>query len=263
MNKITNFFKKLFIKSLKISAICGLGIFTIYPLGIDKRDAQSIKSRTNLHTSSPFPFNDFVFIGVDVDMMLSGAGIGTIQSTASGIVLNTLDSTKSYIITAGHVCDPSFDQSFRNLPGYEQNVVVAVYDYYGFVHESTILGIDYDHDLCLLSSEDIWTDGTSVSHAIPMTGEKVYAISAPHSIFSPGNALLFDGYFTGFDDSMNAFYTIPTKPGSSGAGIISGEGSILGIIHSAPAEFENLAIASSLENLKEFLSHYVLFTTSF
>ena len=85
-------------------------------------------------------------------------------------------------------------------------------------------------------------------------GEKVYAIAAPHSIFSPGNALLFDGYFTGYDMTENAFYTIPTKPGSSGAGVINDEGELIAIIHSAPGSFENLAIASSLKNVKHFLS---------
>lgn len=214
-------------------------------------------------SGSYFPFSDFVFISVEVTMEMDGETLGIIHSTASGVVVSTIDRSKSYILTAGHVCDPSFDQEVPDFLPFSQKADITVFDYYGFQHKSTVLGVDQDHDLCLLESLDVWTEGSSLSHKIPGTGEKVYAISAPHSIFSPGNALLFDGYFTGFDDKMNAFYTIPTKPGSSGGGVFDKSGNIVGIIHSAPAEFENLAIASSLENVKEFLSHYVIFITSY
>ena len=262
IKKMTDFFKKAISKFTKISLLCAFGVFTVYPLGIDQNREVFIKNATIPGSSAYFPFSDFVFISVEVSIEMDDVSVGIIHSTASGVVVNTIDRSKSYILTAGHVCDPSFDQEVSSLP-FTQDADITVYDYYGFQHKSTVLGIDKDHDLCLLESNDVWTDGSSVSHSIPATGEKVYAISAPHSIFSPGNALLFDGYFTGFDDKMNAFYTIPTKPGSSGGGVFDTSGNIVGIIHSAPAEFENLAISSSLEHVKEFLSHHVIFITSY
>jgi V8-like Glu-specific endopeptidase len=62
---------------------------------------------------------------------------------------------------------------------------------------------------------------------------------------------------------MNAFYTVPTKPGSSGAAIFNNRGQIVGIIHSAPADFENLAIASSLEQVKMFVYENVNVVVTF
>ena len=263
IKKLTSFFNKLFSKFIKISLLCAFGIFTIYPLGLDQKREAFIKNSTIPGSHAYFPFNDFVFISVEVSIEMNGTQMGMIHSTASGVVVNTLDRSKSYILTAGHVCDPSFDQEYPPSLPLEQKADITVFDYYGYQHKSKVLGINNDHDLCLLESDDVWTDGSALSHSIPASGEKVYAISAPHSIFSPGNALLFDGYFTGFDEKMNAFYTIPTKPGSSGGGVFDKSGNIVGIIHSAPADFENLAIASSLENVKNFLSHYVIFVTSY
>jgi S1-C subfamily serine protease len=173
-----------------------------------------------------------------------------------------MDTTSSYILTAGHVCDPRF--GLPPMPDeMEETIEIVSYDYYGFPHEASIVAVDDEQDLCLLASNDIWSDGSPLANYSPLTGEKIYAISAPQGIFSPGNALLFDGYFTGLDYSMNAFYTVPTKPGSSGAGIFNSRGQVVGIIHSAPETFENLAIASSLEEVKMFAYENVNVVVSF
>ena len=262
IKKLTSIFRKLFSKTVKITLLCTFGIFTIYPLGIDQNRSAFIRNSAIPNSNTYFPFNDFVFISVNAEISVNSTPMGVVKSSASGVVVSTVDKSKTYILTAGHVCDPSFEEEMGSTP-YSQEISIRIFDYYGFQHDASVIGVDNKHDLCLLSSEDIWTDGSPIAHGIPSTGEKVYAISAPHSIFSPGNALLFDGYFTGFDDEMSAFYTIPTKPGSSGGGIFNDNGNIVGIIHSAPSDFENLAIASSLENVKQFMSNYVIFVTSY
>jgi hypothetical protein len=148
-------------------------------------------------------------------------------------------------------------------PEFSKDMDLTVYDYYGFPHSASVISVDDKQDLCLLESADIWSTGSPLANYSPITGERVYTISAPHAIFSPGNALLFDGYYTGLDPYMNAFYTVPTKPGSSGAAIFNNRGQIIGIIHSAPADFENLAIASSLEQVKMFVYENVNVVVTF
>ena len=123
--------------------------------------------------------------------------------------------------------------------------------------------LDVESDLCLLQSDDVWNSGLPISKHMPRTGEKVYSIAAPRSIFSPGNALLFDGYYTGVDQHIDAYFTIPARPGSSGAGVFNDKGHIVGIIHSAAADLENLSIASTVYDIDEFLSKYIIFTSSY
>jgi hypothetical protein len=150
-----------------------------------------------------------------------------------------------------------------HLENYESTSRVIVYDYFGYRHDASIVGVDYEKDLCLLESDDIWNEGLPLSRRMPTTGEKVYSIAAPRSIFSPANALLFDGYFSGLDQDLDAFFTIPARPGSSGAGIFNDRGEIVGIIHSAAMDFENLSIASSVYDIESFLSNYIIFVSAY
>ena len=256
-SKIKKFFVSLTKKTLRICVLVSLGIFVVYPTGISTK-SEIYQKRSNIpETNSPFPFDSFAFISVESELFSGNESVGGMTSSASGIVVMTNDQVHTYILTAGHVCDPAYETKGVYPINMSANSDVSVYDYFGNLHETEVLGVDYNHDLCLLRSPDIWTPGVTLSKYQSKIGEKVYAISAPHSIFSPGNALLFDGYFTGFDPGNNAFYTIPTKPGSSGAGVLNDSGELIGIIHSAPGSFENLAIASSIKNVKYFLFEYV------
>ena len=242
--------KRLLTSAARITLLSAIILFTLFPLGpsTESYDTKRIHVPYEIHD---FPFESFVFMSVDVAVTSEGIPVGELSTTASGVVVQTMDDSRTYILTAGHVCDPTV-----GLPSmysvFDQEVRLTAYDYYGFPHESVVVAVDEEHDLCLLTSEEKWTTGSPVANNSPITGEKVYSISAPHSIYSPGNALLFDGYYTGLDPVMNAFYTIPTKPGSSGAGIFNNRGQIVGIVHSAPADFENVSIASSLEQVKMF-----------
>lgn len=255
--KIGSFFVKLAKQALRSTALVLVGLFVIFPTGISTNQGVYEKRELMPNSNNRYPFESFSFISVTSEVFGLGEKIGEMTASASGIVVRTNDPTHTYVLTAGHVCDPAYETKGLMPAPLRAEVDVVVYDYFGSEHPVVILGVDYVHDLCLLRSKDIWTLGVALSKYPSRIGEKVYAISAPHSIFSPGNALLFDGYFTGYDMTENAFYTIPTKPGSSGAGIINEEGELIAIIHSAPGSFENLAIASSLKNVKHFLYEYV------
>ena len=255
--KIGSFFAKLTKQILRSAALVLVGLFIIFPTGISTDRGTYEKRELMPNSSTGYPFESFSFISVTSEVYHIDEKIGEVTASASGIVVMTNDSTHSYILTAGHVCDPAYETQGLMPSPLRAEVDVVTYDYFGNEHPVDVLGVDYVHDLCLLRSKDIWTPGVTLSKYPSRIGEKVYAIAAPHSIFSPGNALLFDGYFTGYDMTENAFFTIPTKPGSSGAGVVNGDGELIGIIHSAPGSFENLAIASSLKNVKLFLYDYV------
>ena len=255
--KIGNFFIKLTKQVLRSTALVLVGLFIIFPTGISTDQGVYEKRAEMPNSNNSYPFEAFSFISVNSEVYNLNEKIGELTASASGIVVRTSDPTHTYVLTAGHVCDPAYETKGLMPAPLSAKVDVVTYDYFGTEHSVDVLGIDYVHDLCLLRSKDIWAHGVALSKYPSKIGEKVYAIAAPHSIFSPGNALLFDGYFTGYDMTENAFYTIPTKPGSSGAGIINEEGELIAIIHSAPGSFENLAIASSLKNVKLFLYEHV------
>ena len=109
-------------------------------------------------------------------------------------------------------------------------------------------------DLCLITSDEVWTEGSLLATDMPKRGEKVFNTAAPSGIFSSMNVLILDGYFTGFDHVSDAYFTVPARPGSSGSPIYNRDGEIIAIIHSAAMTFENLSISSDQEAIKEFLT---------
>lgn len=269
MNKVRQIGKTLYktlnsmLKSaIRITFAVGVILFTIFPFGSQEQEELARLNRISVpYISHDFPFESFVFITVDAEVYSNDVLLDNMDTSASGVVIQTMDDTRTYMLTAGHVCDPMFGPPVQ--PSFSKDIKITVYDYYGGPHVASIVNVGSSLDLCLLESDDIWSHGSPLASFSPITGEKVYTISAPHAIFSPGNALLFDGYYTGLDPHMNAFYTVPTKPGSSGAGIFNNHGQIIGIIHSAPVEFENLAIASSLEQVKMFVYQSVNVVVTF
>ena len=249
---------------IRILCLSVLGVFILYPTGLpEPRPVSNDYAEFSNGTIVDIPFESFVYINVDSTFPNSEE---TMTVSASGIVIKTLNTDKTYILTAGHACEPLmvvFGPSIGETEDFENDSSVVVYDYFGFRHDASIVGIDYEDDLCLLSSDDKWNDGLPISRHMPRTGEKAYSIAAPRSIFSPGNALLFDGYFSGLDTTLDAYFTIPARPGSSGAGIINDEGHIVGIIHSAAADFENLSIASPVHDIEMFLSNYIIYVSAY
>ena len=259
LKKILRFCKVVGKKILRVFCLSAIGLFVLYPTGLPEPKPRSLEYEYALipqETNIKFPLESFVFITVRTEEY------GGMSVSASGIVIQTLNDKKSYILTAGHACEPLMVLAglTRDLPtSYESTSVVTAYDYFGYPHETKIVGISIKDDLCLLESDDIWNQGLPISKTMPRTGEKVYSIAAPRSIFSPGNALIFDGYYTGLDEAMDAYFTIPARPGSSGAGIFNKNGEIVGIVHSASENFESMSIASPVYDIDSFLSQYVIF----
>ena len=178
------------------------------------------------------------------------------MSKGSSTVVGHKDG-KTYSLTAAHVCmapEPGVGPQGESLPfSYELKSELKLLDFKGIMHVATIVDANAKADVCLLSSEGIWSHAIAVSDEMPDIGTKVYNMAAPRGIFAPGMVPLFQGYYSGRDISGDEFFSIPTAPGSSGSAILNDDGEIVSIIHSAVRNFENLAIGSNLAIIRDLI----------
>jgi len=185
-------------------------------------------------------------------------------SIGSSIVVGKVrDTNTTYVLTAAHVCSEKPRNEFRytNQDGEtflidaEQAVTdITVSDYYGNVRDATVYRIDIPNDLCLLETKELWGTSFKVSDRDPVVGQKTYNVAAPHRIWSPGMVLMMDGYYSGKSQTGFYHYTIPARPGSSGSPILTHDGKIIGMVQRAVVGFENLALSTSTQAIREIVA---------
>lgn len=192
------------------------------------------------------------------DLTASGSGSGMLVESSLGPV----------VMTAAHVCQPELPTEFTH-----EGVTIEIESSITFVvkvptlgqYPATIVRIDRDKDLCLLKTSKTYTHPVPLAKSAPSHGDVVYAISAPYGISGPNMALIFRGFYSGKDVFPHTgkevrFYTIPTKPGSSGSAVFNESWEVIGVIHTAFTSLESVGIGTGWEDVKEFL--YPVKTTS-
>ncbi len=191
-----------------------------------------------------------------------GLKVKVSSSIGSSIVVGHNDS-KTYSLTAAHVCsEESISKFVYQPPGSKPiNVVVEqvvsrikIADYNGKERDAQVYRVDKPNDLCILKSDEIWGMPFVAASEDPAIGEKVYNVASPHKIWAPGMVLMMDGYYSGKNSIGFYHYTIPARPGSSGSPILNVEGKIVGMVQRAVVGFENLAISTSSQAIREILS---------
>ncbi len=208
-----------------------------------------------------FPYDAFgqVEISIILERTLDGeVFIAQFSSSGSGSVVDIIDE-ESIVLTANHVCNPFEDSSSLQPSVSVRSKYLEVTSYYGETYHAEVLYSDSDYDLCLLRVEGLWATPVAISHSPAYVGERVYNMGAPSGFFAPGMVPLFDGYASGNIGRLgyqNSIYTIPTRGGSSGSPVLNSEGEIIGVIHSAIAEVENVAIACTWDELQDFMDRY-------
>jgi hypothetical protein len=191
----------------------------------------------------------------------------TTKSFGSSIVVgNHNESSKTYVLTAAHVCSEDTTRQFRFIPteaGVSDQYIVnaqqtvekiMITDYWGNEKTAEVYRTDVPNDLCLLTTHGIWGVPFKVSKTDPAIGQKVFNVAAPHNIWAPGMVLMMDGYYSGRGRTAFYHYTIPARPGSSGSPILTNSGHIVGMVQRAVMNFENLAISTSTQAIREILS---------
>ena len=186
------------------------------------------------------------------------------KSVGSSVVVGkNKTEDKTYVLTAAHVCSEAAQSefSYQLKDGRTAQVAIKkavkriqVTDYTGVTREASVYRIDKPNDLCLITTPGLWGNAFRVSPDDPIPGTKSYNVAAPHKIWAPGMVLMLDGYYSGKTPDGFYHYTIPARPGSSGSPILNEKGLIIGVVQRAFVGFENLAISTSTQAIREILS---------
>jgi len=177
----------------------------------------------------------------------------------SGVVIRHVN-TETYVMTAGHVCSQDMPTkiSFKKIPfTLETKTKIKFYDIWGNSHQGDIIHVDHENDICVVKSAGTWGRPVRLASRVPKPGERIFNIAAPYGIYSPGMVPIFEGFYCGSDTLKNAFYSIPTKPGSSGSPVFNKEGKLISLIHSSSIMLESLGLGCALENLQEIVKAYI------
>lgn len=179
------------------------------------------------------------------DIVQSGTGSGLLV-WANG---------KPIILTAAHVCLSSFPEEHRQdgiSIKVNQTSIVSVRSHDGRVVESDIIAVDMQEDLCALRVVHMFSAPVKLAKHPPMKGDRVYAISAPWGINSPEMSLIFTGFYSGKNEQTH-FYTIPTRPGSSGSVVLNDKFQAIGMLNAAFVDIESIGIGPGHAALRVFI----------
>jgi len=184
-------------------------------------------------------------------LSVSGSGSGMLVDSDLGPA----------VLTAAHVCENNLPDEFEHA-GIKIDVITMTHITLKVPTKGTfnakIIRLDREKDLCLLKPAIVFTNPVPISQVEPKMGDNVYTISAPYGISGTNMALIFRGFFSGKDKldtsgRLVRFYTVPTKPGSSGSAVFNDKWEVVGVIHTAFKTLENVGMGVGLDDVKQFL----------
>jgi S1-C subfamily serine protease len=191
----------------------------------------------------------------DVDCPKILSTLPTLENTISGSGLLVQSDAGPSILTAEHVCireAPTVLEHAGVKIAIENVVQIQVISPIRGKFNAYVIRTDKKLDLCLLKPSKVFTNPIKIAEVKPKLGDKVYAIAAPFGISDRGLALIFDGYYSG-QNGGSTFYTIPTKPGSSGSAVLNEQYEVIGIIYAAFRRIEHIGIGTGLQDVRDFL----------
>ena len=175
------------------------------------------------------------------------------QGFGSGIIIKS-NATSTWVLTAAHVCIPSYDTSDSRDNSIN---TISVVNWNGELFNVDVIGLDIPNDLCMLEGGYTGIPSIRTSRIIPSPGDRIYNMAAPYNIFGNRFVLTFDGIYSGQISGENEqIYTVPAGPGSSGSPILNSNGHLIGIIHSSTTVMENIAIGPSTESIINFITSF-------
>tara|TARA_Y100000310_G_scaffold217751_1_gene218824 strand:+ start:568 stop:1401 length:834 start_codon:yes stop_codon:yes gene_type:complete len=176
-----------------------------------------------------------------------------LQGTGSGLLIAT--SKQPIVLTAAHVCLPSFGETHEwegIIIKIRSTSKVEIRTVQGDILKGTIVSYDKEADLCAVSVSSVFAPPVRLADSPPKMGDRVFAISAPYGINAPTMSLIFTGFYSGVDEDIH-FYTIPTRPGSSGSVVLNSNYRAIGMLNGAFRNIENIGIGPGHAELKKFI----------
>ena len=185
-------------------------------------------------------------------------------TTASGACID-LGEKKSIILTVEHFCEgkvipeDEIKEMLKDLPTNVDKSNIStkfrVVLFNGLVHDVKVIKFDSKKDLCLMEIIDGKCENKlKIANNYPKKYSKVSALSAPLSIFSPTNVLIFDGRYIGIKNN-NFIFTLPSTYGSSGSPIVNDNLELISMIKMSTTGFQQISIGANLNSIKEFINN--------
>jgi|1_EtaG_2_1085319.scaffolds.fasta_scaffold00345_10 S1-C subfamily serine protease len=227
--------------------LCATLVYDIIPKGAERIPRENFVSITITKEIS----TDSCLISEDCP---EGASFEISQASGMSFLSK---SGYTYILTANHFCE-EFDRG-PNLFEWEESYLeikstIQISDYWGYEWEGEIVGQDHEYDLCLIRSPEMnRVKPIKFARSMPHQGGRIYTISSPLSIISPGAVPQFEGIFSGCDFSENCFFSVPATFGSSGSLILDEDFKIIGMIQSASPALQPLSMGCNIYPIKNFL----------
>jgi S1-C subfamily serine protease len=197
---------------------------------------------------------------VDCAEILEELPIITAAGSGSGVLIES--ERGAVVLTAAHVCANDFPSTFEEEGS---KVVIKIESTVDITLEAptvgafgaTIIKMDEETDLCMLKPSKVFTHPVALSDVKPVIGDTIYSISAPFGISGIDLALIFEGFYSGTDiisgDRRVDFYTVPSRPGSSGGPIFNRSWEVVGMVHTAFSTLESVGIGAGLDPIRAFL----------
>jgi len=207
------------------------------------------------------------FLKIEVDLSVrtcnEETGACEIKSgpfiSGSGFVVGKGRYKGSYVMSAGHVCDPS---AYANIVSGGNPWVLG---FSGITKEKKgytlhVLEVDNDKDLCLLYASDLERIPIKVAKRKLLPGSRIWNVAAPRGILYRGAPIIIDGIFNGTNqDSGHDMYTMFVAGGSSGSAILSEEGEVVGMVSMMDLRFPFIVLSPSHDDIAEFFHRAIAY----
>jgi hypothetical protein len=179
--------------------------------------------------------------------------------SGSGFVAGKGRYKGSYVMSAGHVCDPSAYAQvvaggqpwFLEFSGITKE---------GHEYKMHVLEVDNDKDLCLLYAPNLERIPIKIADSKLLPGTRIWNVAAPRGILYKGAPIIIDGIFNGTNqESGHDMYTMLVAGGSSGSAILSEKGEVVGLVSMMDLRFPFIVYSPSHEDIHEFFFRAVAY----
>lgn len=220
---------------------------------------------TSSDNSMTVPRASFLKIEVDLAVRICNEETGMCELkrgpfiSGSGFVVGKGRYKGSYVMSAGHVCDPS---AYANIVSGGKPWFL---EFSGVTKEKKgyklhVLEVDNEKDLCLMYAPDLERIPIKVANKKLLPGSRVWNIAAPRGILYRGAPIIIDGIFNGTNqDTGHDIYTMFIAGGSSGSAILNEDGELVGVVSMMDLRFPFIAISPSHDDISEFFHRAIAY----